>query len=176
MSSHHLCKCLQWLVVARNNLNTLAHLRFDTTCMHQWTYSSLLCVKDWCLFGSKPLPKPVLTFCQLGPYEQNLMTFLIWTTWTPMSAVPKKAVKLNHSLTRWYFYQNTIVFIQEYAFEMFSVKGLPFYSGLNVFEVNQTVTHWGRYKMADIFQTTLSIAFSWMKMYEFRLKFTEVCS
>ena len=32
-------------------------------------------------------------------------------------------------------------------------------------------THWGRDKMADIFQTTLSNAFSWMKMYQFRLRF-----
>ena len=32
-------------------------------------------------------------------------------------------------------------------------------------------THWGRDKMAAIFQTTLSNAFSWMKMLEFRLKF-----
>ena len=33
------------------------------------------------------------------------------------------------------------------------------------------LTHWGRAKMADIFQTTFSNVFSWMKMYEFRLKF-----
>ena len=33
------------------------------------------------------------------------------------------------------------------------------------------LTHWGRDKMAAIFQTTFSIAFSWMKMYDFRLKF-----
>ena len=33
------------------------------------------------------------------------------------------------------------------------------------------LTHWGRNKMADIFQTTFSNAFSWMKMYEFRLRF-----
>ena len=33
------------------------------------------------------------------------------------------------------------------------------------------LTHWGRDKMADIFQTTFSSAFSWMKMFEFRLKF-----
>ena len=33
------------------------------------------------------------------------------------------------------------------------------------------LTHWGRDKMAAIFQTTFSNAFSWMKMYEFRLKF-----
>ena len=32
------------------------------------------------------------------------------------------------------------------------------------------LTHWGRDKMADIFQTTFSNAFSWMKMLEFWLK------
>ena len=33
------------------------------------------------------------------------------------------------------------------------------------------LTHWGRDKMAAISQTTFSNAFSWMKMYIFRLKF-----
>ena len=33
------------------------------------------------------------------------------------------------------------------------------------------LTHWGRDKMAAIFQTTFSNAFSWMKMFEFRLRF-----
>ena len=33
------------------------------------------------------------------------------------------------------------------------------------------LTHWGRDKMAAIFQTTFSNVFSWMKMYEFRLRF-----
>ena len=32
-------------------------------------------------------------------------------------------------------------------------------------------THWGWDKMASIFQTALSIAFSWMKMFKFRLRF-----
>ena len=36
---------------------------------------------------------------------------------------------------------------------------------------NSSLIHWGRDKMAAIFQTTLSNAFSWMKMLEFRLKF-----
>ena len=35
----------------------------------------------------------------------------------------------------------------------------------------QRLTHWGRDKMAAIFLTTFSNAFSWMKMYEFRLRF-----
>ena len=33
------------------------------------------------------------------------------------------------------------------------------------------LTHWGRDKMAAIFQTTFLHAFSWMKMYKFRLRF-----
>ena len=33
------------------------------------------------------------------------------------------------------------------------------------------LTHWGRDKMAAVFQTTFSNAFSWMKMHEFRLRF-----
>ena len=36
---------------------------------------------------------------------------------------------------------------------------------------NLFVTHWGRNNMAAISQTTLSNAFSWMKMLQFRLKF-----
>ena len=33
------------------------------------------------------------------------------------------------------------------------------------------LSHWGRDKMAAIFQTTFWNGFSWMKMYKFRLKF-----
>ena len=33
------------------------------------------------------------------------------------------------------------------------------------------LTHWGRDKMAAISQTTFSSAFSWMKIYEFHLRF-----
>ena len=33
------------------------------------------------------------------------------------------------------------------------------------------LTHWGRDKMADIFQRTFSNAFSWMNMYELRFRF-----
>ena len=35
----------------------------------------------------------------------------------------------------------------------------------------QSLTHWGRDKMADILQTTFSNAFSCLKMYEFGLRF-----
>ena len=38
------------------------------------------------------------------------------------------------------------------------------------------LTHWGRDKMAAIYQTTFSNAFSWRKIYKFRLRFPEICS
>ena len=37
--------------------------------------------------------------------------------------------------------------------------------------VRSKLIDWGRDKMAAIFQTTFSNGFSWIKMYEFRLKF-----
>ena len=37
--------------------------------------------------------------------------------------------------------------------------------------LDMNLTHWGRDKMAAISQTTFSSAFSWMKMFELRLKF-----
>ena len=48
---------------------------------------------------------------------------------------------------------------------MTSGDGLSACSRLNV------QTHWGWDKMAAIFQMTFSNAFSWMKMYRFRLRF-----
>ena len=37
--------------------------------------------------------------------------------------------------------------------------------------IKPSITHWGRDKMAAVWQTTLSNAFSWMQMLEFRLRF-----
>ena len=42
---------------------------------------------------------------------------------------------------------------------------------VNTFRHSRCLTHWGRDKMATIFQTTFSNIFSWMKMHELRLRF-----
>ena len=42
---------------------------------------------------------------------------------------------------------------------------------INVQCIFWRLTHWGRDKMPAISQTAFSNAFSWMKMYEFRIKF-----
>ena len=44
-------------------------------------------------------------------------------------------------------------------------------SQMDWLSTRSSLTHWGRDKMAAIFQTTFSNAFPWMKMYEFRLRF-----
>ena len=39
--------------------------------MRQWTGSALVRVIACRLFGAKPLPEPMLTYCQLDPWEQT---------------------------------------------------------------------------------------------------------
>ena len=48
-----------------------------------------------------------------------------------------------------------------------SVNTCWVYNAKNVTEIS----HWGQDKMATVYQTTFSNAFSWMKRYEFRLRF-----
>ena len=43
--------------------------------MHRWTRPSLVQVMACRLFGTKPLPKPMLTYCQLDPQEQTSFKF-----------------------------------------------------------------------------------------------------
>ena len=43
--------------------------------MRQWIGSVLVHITACCLFGAKPLPKPVLGYCQLDPYEQTSVNF-----------------------------------------------------------------------------------------------------
>ena len=43
--------------------------------MRQWTGSASVQVMACRLFGTKPLPDPMLTSCQLDPYEQTSVKF-----------------------------------------------------------------------------------------------------
>ena len=53
----------------------------------------------------------------------------------------------------------------------FETRSLSLWRHRNVSSLcNLTLTNWGRDKMAAVSQTTFSKTFSWMKMYEFRLK------
>ena len=39
----------------------------SATYMHQWTGTSLIPIMACHLFGAKPLPEPILTYCQMNP-------------------------------------------------------------------------------------------------------------
>ena len=57
--------------------------------------------------------------------------------------------------------------------EIKNVKG-PFQcKGIPIMKMRQSdlLTHWGRDKMATIFQATFSNAFAWIKIYDLRLRF-----
>ena len=43
--------------------------------VHQWTGSALVQVMSCHLFGAKPLPEPMLTYCQLDSWEQISVKF-----------------------------------------------------------------------------------------------------
>ena len=45
------------------------------TYMRQWTGSALVQVMACCLFGTKPLPEPMLVYCQLYSWEQISVKF-----------------------------------------------------------------------------------------------------
>ena len=47
----------------------------DDTYMRQWTGSSLVQVMACCLGGTKPLPEPMMTYCQFDPWEQTLVKY-----------------------------------------------------------------------------------------------------
>ena len=47
----------------------------NATYMRQWTGSTLVQVIACCLFGTKPLPEPMLSYCQLYLYKQTSVKF-----------------------------------------------------------------------------------------------------
>ena len=53
----------------------LTHLPPSAAYMRQWTWSSLVQVMACRLSGAKPLPGPMLPYCQLNPEEQILVKF-----------------------------------------------------------------------------------------------------
>ena len=58
------------LSTARVNSSSLS-----AAYMRQWLGSALVQIMACRLFGAKPLPKPMLGFCQLDPYDQNSVKF-----------------------------------------------------------------------------------------------------
>ena len=68
--------CSIWMTVFKTSLwNSLNSSSPSSTYMRQWTGAALVQVMACRLFGTKPLPEPMLTYCQLDPWEQNSLKF-----------------------------------------------------------------------------------------------------
>ena len=61
--------------------------------------------------------------------------------------------------------------ISNMAVQLYVIHTVQLTRVRNCLTITSALTHWGRDKMAAISQTTYSNAFSWMKLYEFRLRF-----
>ena len=57
------------MIAAKFMLLMLTHP--SAAYMRRWTVSALVQVVVCRLFGAKPLPEPMVTHCQLDPYEQT---------------------------------------------------------------------------------------------------------
>ena len=55
------------------SLAHLTHFSPSAAYMCQWTGSALVQIMACRLFGAKPLPEPMLTYCQMDPQEQMSM-------------------------------------------------------------------------------------------------------
>ena len=162
----------------------------------QWRGLALLQVEACRLFGTKPLPEPMLTYCQWDCRNKlqwnshlNSKHFLHenayeqYCQWNDVHFVQGRWVNnLRTHETCYVFIFVVISLLTSDTYYLFlyiihscitGIGGVPFCSGLNILiyprHSTNTLTHWGC-KMAATSRMIFSNAFSWMKMYEFWLK------
>ena len=86
----------------------------SATYKHQWIGSALVQIMACCLFSTKPLSKPMLSHCQLDPWEQTSVKFqskyntfysrnCIWKChlWIGSHFVQGEMSKTKHPLVTW---------------------------------------------------------------------------
>ena len=97
--------------------------------------------------------------CRLTAPSHYLSQYWLNVNWT-----------LRNKL-HWYFNRHSIIFIEEFTFENVVCDFPAKLSRGRWVNCVCHLTHWGRDEIDEILQTTFSNAFSWMKMYWFRLRF-----
>ena len=134
------------------------------------------------LVGAKPLSETMLEYCQLDSWEQSQRNF----NWNSNIFIQENAFEnvvcemasiclgLNVlSVGIWcdldYRFEGTIV-VGGYS----SIDSGD--QSVSTMQKQPFLTHWGRYTMDDISQTTFSNSFSWMKSLNSDLNFTAICS
>ena len=128
-----------------------------------------------CIFLNENIWIPIiisLRFVPMGPIN-NIPALVQIMAWRhpgdkPLSE-PMMVCLLTHICVAQPQRVNKTYKIQlSYCFHVYTMPERHTWRTLNM---SLVLTHWGRDKMAAILQTTFSNIFSWMKMYEFRLRF-----
>ena len=143
-------------------------------------------------FGGRPKKKTciekfkVLLNASLLQYQQVFISCTITTIYVSHSHIKLQLISLDsrhilqsnllefysffysrrHRVQRLHSYRTPLLRISQPMAQQYLLQ-----PGGNWLCTQPKLTHWGPDKMADIFQTTFSNAFSWMKMYEFRFRF-----
>ena len=120
----------------------------DWLNLNSYTYHTFFNSKKWIKLSS---------LNQLGPI--HILSMLLKIKKENKAGVSRGNRKRNTNNTTTLFYQLHRAWNKET------------FTGTNALSSINILTHWGRDKMTAFSQTTLSNAFSWMKILEFRLKF-----
>ena len=108
--------------------------------------------------GTNPSPEPMLTYHQWGPVVITWGQFHIKWLSHQLFKLARKLISSNFiQISQGSMGKRTIIKFTDKIFW--------------VIVALRELTHWGRDQMDAISQTTFWIVFSWMKMFEFRLKF-----
>ena len=147
--------------------------------VRQWIGSALVQIMACCLFSFKPLSKPALrlnwTLMNILHWNFNQNTKLFLHNNAPENIICEMAAILSSG--RWVNYTGHL----KHQDSMNEMKPRSSFQITQVISPTEKysktslklslLTHWGRDQKDAISQTTLSIAFSWMKMLEFRSNF-----
>ena len=156
--------------------------------------SPLVQVMACCLFGIQPLPEPTMA-CFQSDTKDKFQQYLNYNTnvFTPENAFENLVRKMSVVRFLLPFVNNSHDVCELICINILGKYGIYAYvqtacgyacigsnwthwdraTDICISELgcHHSLTHWGRVKMAAIFQTTFSNGFSWMKMHEFRLTF-----
>ena len=121
------------------------------------------------------------TCCHMVPLGHNDLTHWGWNKIKNILQTFSKAYILTKIIQLWFKFQVCSWGSKWHELRLGSGNDLSHVPSLNqwypcsltcyVSSVLNELTHWGQDKMDAISQTTFSNAFSWMKMYECRLRF-----
>ena len=75
--AHNTSERSEDIKIIRVDENDINSSPLSVAYMRHWTVLALVKIMACRLFGSKPLSKPMLVYCQLDPWEQTLLKILI---------------------------------------------------------------------------------------------------